>query len=157
MSPQCLLLVADQSSPSLHGIVVTDRLGIVQPLSARAHALAACAKAAAVAGRTSRRGPDSSQGEDIFDQGRRAGECGMAGGLAELVDDSVGALVAPGNPQQVTDDIAKLLLQLLQHPVDWAERGRAGRRKVEVHYSWNAKVEAAGRLYQAILNERTPA
>lgn len=79
------------------------------------------------------------------------------GGPAELVDDSVGALVAPGNPQQVTDDIAKLLLQLLQHPAEWAERGQAGRRKVEAHYSWNAKVEAAGRLYQAILNERTPA
>lgn len=79
------------------------------------------------------------------------------GGPAELVDDSVGALVAPGNPQQVTDDIAKLLLQLLQHPAEWAERGQAGRREVEAHYSWNAKVEAAGRLYRAILNERTPA
>lgn len=81
----------------------------------------------------------------------------MAGGLAELVDDGVGALVEPSGPQQVTDDSAKLLLQLVQYQADWAERGQAGRRKVEAHYSWNAKVEAAGQLYQAILNERTPA
>lgn len=79
------------------------------------------------------------------------------GGPAELVDDSVGALVEPGNPQQVSADIAALLMQLLQDPAGWAERGLAGRRKVETHYSWSAKVAAAGLLYRAVLNEEKTA
>lgn len=78
------------------------------------------------------------------------------GGPAELVDDSVGALVEPTGPQQVTADLADLLQQVIRHPADWAARGQAGRRRVEARYSWNAKVAAAGALYQAILNEGKP-
>lgn len=78
------------------------------------------------------------------------------GGPAELVDDSVGALVEPIGPQQVTADLADLLQQVIRHPADWAARGQAGRRRVEARYSWNAKVAAAGALYHAILNEGKP-
>lgn len=75
------------------------------------------------------------------------------GGPAELVDDSVGALIEPIGPQQVTADIAALLQQVVEHPADWAERGLAGRRKVQARYSWAAKVDETGQLYQDILNE----
>lgn len=79
------------------------------------------------------------------------------GGPAELVDDEVGALVDPVAPQQVVADMASLLMQVIRHPADWAERGRAGRRLVQDHYSWDAKVEEAGQLYRGILNERRSA
>lgn len=77
------------------------------------------------------------------------------GGPAELVDDSVGALVEP-IARQATADIAALLQQVVAQPADWAAKGLAGRRKVEAHYSWSAKVAAAGALYQSMLDEGKP-
>ncbi len=77
------------------------------------------------------------------------------GGPAELVDDSVGALVEP-MARQATADIAALLQQVVAQPADWAAKGLAGRRKVEAHYSWSAKVAAAGALYQSMLDEGKP-
>ena len=77
------------------------------------------------------------------------------GGPAELVDDSVGALVEP-IARQATADIAALLQQVVAQPADWAAKGLAGRRKVEAHYSWSAKVAAAEALYQSMLDEGKP-
>ena len=79
------------------------------------------------------------------------------GGPAELVDDSVGALVEPIGPQQVTADLAALLLQVARDPAAWAERGRAGRRLVQARHGWPAKVEEAARLYQELCQQERSA
>ena len=75
------------------------------------------------------------------------------GGPAELVDSEVGALIELTTPLQVSEDIAARLRDVIAHPENWRRRGMAGRRRVESHYTWPAKLVAADALYTEILNE----
>jgi glycosyltransferase involved in cell wall biosynthesis len=75
------------------------------------------------------------------------------GGPAEVVDDTVGALVELTNPEQASADIASLLQQVIAQPQVWARRGQAGRLRVEQRYSWDAKIKAAAELYAQVASE----
>ncbi len=73
------------------------------------------------------------------------------GGPAEIVDDTVGALIPAAGWRAVVTDLTATLGDLLAHPSAWKERGQAGRRRVEARYSWPAKIDAALTLYQDCL------
>ena len=68
------------------------------------------------------------------------------GGLPEIVDDSVGTLFEPADP----DDLAHQVTALLKAP-DLAERGRAARSRVVDHWSNERLVEHHEALYEALV------
>ncbi|HVQ39705.1 MAG TPA: glycosyltransferase family 4 protein [Pyrinomonadaceae bacterium] len=73
------------------------------------------------------------------------------GGPAEIVDDGVGSLIPPFNSGQVINGITETLRDLVNHPSEWKARGEEGRRRAELLFGWDAKVDSAVRLYQDLL------
>lgn len=73
------------------------------------------------------------------------------GAAAEIVDQAVGALVAPGSPAAVTNGIAACLRDVIRRPQVWKQRGEAARRRVEQQHAWPAKVEQAKILYRQLI------
>jgi glycosyltransferase involved in cell wall biosynthesis len=76
------------------------------------------------------------------------------GGPAEIVNAEVGALLAFASPQQVIDDLAATLIDIIGEPESWRERGLAGRRVAEKLYSWPAKVASAVTIYRSLLQAK---
>jgi glycosyltransferase involved in cell wall biosynthesis len=72
------------------------------------------------------------------------------GGPAELVDDAVGRLVPADGPDAVTAGFAAALRDMVQSPEAWRRRGQTGRQRAETRYAWDAKVDAAVRLYEGL-------
>jgi glycosyltransferase involved in cell wall biosynthesis len=69
------------------------------------------------------------------------------GGMPEIVDDNVtGLLVEPANPQALAD----ATVQLISHPEQAREMGKAGRKKVRQRYSWSKIAESLINTYAAI-------
>ena len=79
------------------------------------------------------------------------------GGPAEIVDADVGAALAPAGVVAVTDALVRTLEDVIADPVAWRQRGLAGRARAEALYGWDAKVDAALRLYATLLAARLPA
>lgn len=75
------------------------------------------------------------------------------GGPAEIVDDTVGALIPATGRDSVVADLSRTLSNIFADPVAWRDRGLAGRRRVEERFSWPAKIEAAIALYEACLEQ----
>jgi glycosyltransferase involved in cell wall biosynthesis len=73
------------------------------------------------------------------------------GGPAEIVDETVGALLPAAGWATVVTDLTATLGDIFAHPAAWRERGLAGRRRVETQFSWPAKIESALALYQDCL------
>jgi glycosyltransferase involved in cell wall biosynthesis len=73
------------------------------------------------------------------------------GGPAEIVDDTVGALIPATGWESVVADLTVTLGNIFVEPEAWRDRGLAGRRRVEERFSWPAKIEAALALYEACL------
>jgi PEP-CTERM/exosortase A-associated glycosyltransferase len=72
------------------------------------------------------------------------------GGHRELIRDRVtGRLFPAGDP----DALAAAIVDLFDHPEDWAALGIAGRRYVEHHRRWSASVAAYVPAYAALLGE----
>lgn len=76
------------------------------------------------------------------------------GGPAEIVDDAVGRLLPMRSHEQVVEDLAQTLREVVSQPEIWKQRGLNGRQRVVSEYSWPAKIEAAKTLYQQVLTER---
>ena len=75
-------------------------------------------------------------------------------GMPELVrDGETGRLVPPRNPPALTDAI----LATLADPTSAQAMARAGRKRVEAHFSLRAKVDALEALYQRLVERRAPA
>ena len=75
-------------------------------------------------------------------------------GMPELVrDGETGRLVPPRNPPALTDAI----LATLADPTSAQAMARAGRKRVEAHFSLRAKVDALEALYQRLVERRGPA
>ncbi len=68
------------------------------------------------------------------------------GGLPEIVDDSVGGLFEPGDPE----DLARVVNGLLARE-DLAELGRAGRIRVQTHWSNRRLALRHVEIYEALL------
>lgn len=73
------------------------------------------------------------------------------GGPAEIVDESVGGLVAPVSRDQVVDGIAEALRDVVRNPDKWKARGEAGRERAVSSFGWEAKIDCGVRLYHKLL------
>ncbi len=70
------------------------------------------------------------------------------GGLPEIIDETVGALFEPGNPESLAQVVAALLDRR-----DLPELGRAARRRVVEHWSLDRLVERHLEIYRGLLDE----
>lgn len=73
------------------------------------------------------------------------------GGPAEIVDEGVGCPIAPDGPDSVVRDLIIALRDIYQNPDRWRTRGLEGRRRAEERYGWDAKIEAAIKHYQQVM------
>ncbi len=84
------------------------------------------------------------------------------GGIPEVVEDGVtGRLVpidqvddgtgTPRDPEQFVADLAETLTQVCADPVKAREMGRAGRRRAEEHFSWDAIADRTLEVYRSAL------
>ena len=72
------------------------------------------------------------------------------GGILEVVEDGkTGLLVPPGRP----DDLAAALRRVLENPELGRRMGRAGRKRVEDHFSWESVAEQTERVYADAIAE----
>jgi glycosyltransferase involved in cell wall biosynthesis len=73
-----------------------------------------------------------------------------AGGLPEVVDDAVGALVPPADPRALADAIAALLAD----PAGLRARGTEARRRVVERFSLGRLVDRHVEVYRELLEAR---
>jgi glycosyltransferase involved in cell wall biosynthesis len=72
-------------------------------------------------------------------------------GIPELIlDGETGLLVPPRNP----DALAQAILRVVENPTRAKAMARAGRKRVEAHFSLTAKVERTEALYRRLLDAR---
>lgn len=74
------------------------------------------------------------------------------GGPAELVTEQVGKLLPADNATIVIQHLTAALLDVAQNPLQWRERGQAGRKLVETRYSWDAKIAQGISIYRSLMN-----
>ncbi len=77
------------------------------------------------------------------------------GGPAELVDDQVGAAIEPMGQEHVIAELERLIADAYEHIDNWRLKGLAGRRRAEMLYSWDAKIDFAIQLYRTTLGVQT--
>jgi glycosyltransferase involved in cell wall biosynthesis len=70
------------------------------------------------------------------------------GGLPEIIDEGVGALVEPTDPRALADAVVSLLMR-----PDLQELGREGRRRVVANWSINRMVDRHLEIYNGLLDE----
>ena len=73
------------------------------------------------------------------------------GGPAEIVDDGVGVKLPATGRADVVQGLIKQLENVRQQPELWIARGQEGRRRVEINYSWDAKIASAIACYRELL------
>jgi len=73
------------------------------------------------------------------------------GGPAEIVDDGVGVKLPATGKADVVHGLIDALTSVREQPELWRDRGQEGRRRVEAHYSWDAKIATAIRFYRELL------
>jgi glycosyltransferase involved in cell wall biosynthesis len=78
------------------------------------------------------------------------------GGALEYVDDSCGVLVRPDNRDALVEGFARAMVRLAASPDERAAMGRAGRRRIERHYDWEAKADRMLGIYQEVLEGSAP-
>jgi glycosyltransferase involved in cell wall biosynthesis len=73
------------------------------------------------------------------------------GGALEYLDQSCGVLVPPDDPETLVEGFARAMVRLATSPAERAAMGRAGRRKIERHYDWEAKADRIIGIYHEVL------
>ena len=81
----------------------------------------------------------------------RPGVATAAGGVPEVVEEKVTALLVPPGDAGA---LAGAIRTLLTDPVRAREMGRAGRRRVEAHYTLRRHAELIEAVYREVLGER---
>ena len=77
------------------------------------------------------------------------------GGPAEIVDDGVGVKLPATGKADVVQGLIKQLENVRQQPALWIARGQEGRRRVELYYSWDAKIASAIACYRELLESKS--
>ena len=77
------------------------------------------------------------------------------GGPAEIVDDGVGVKLPATGKADVVQGLIKQLESVRQQPELWIARGLEGRRRVELYYSWDAKIASAIACYRELLESKS--
>lgn len=73
------------------------------------------------------------------------------GAPSEIVDAEVGLLVPATGRRSVVERLTWALIDVMNAPEVWRLRGKAGRARVEQRFGWEARAEAALRLYRECL------
>lgn len=69
------------------------------------------------------------------------------GGPADYIDPSCGILVSPVPRATFASRLADAILRLASDRARSAEMGASGRRKAQVHYDWERKVDFMQQVY----------
>jgi glycosyltransferase involved in cell wall biosynthesis len=77
------------------------------------------------------------------------------GGPAEIVDEGVGVKLPATGKTDVIDGLINALTDLRLQPELWHNRGVEGRRRVELYYSWDAKIASAVSFYHELLEAKS--
>jgi glycosyltransferase involved in cell wall biosynthesis len=77
------------------------------------------------------------------------------GGPAEIVDEGVGVKLPATGKADVVQGLIKALEDVRLQPELWRNRGLEGRRRVELYYSWDAKVASAVSFYRELLETKS--
>jgi starch synthase len=75
------------------------------------------------------------------------------GGASDYVTAETGILVAPTNRREFVDGLTGAMRSLAQDPARARQMGAAGRRLVELQYSWKAKAETMLGIYARVTEE----
>jgi glycosyltransferase involved in cell wall biosynthesis len=73
------------------------------------------------------------------------------GGPAEVVSEDVGHAIEPIGREHVCSELLKIFEEIIANPELWRKKGLAGRRRAELEFSWDAKIDSAINLYERIL------
>lgn len=73
------------------------------------------------------------------------------GGPAEYIDASCGILIAPTNEESIVAGFANAQRLLSDDPALRANLGSAGRKRVEMHFDWNEKVDRILEIYRTCI------
>lgn len=74
------------------------------------------------------------------------------GGPGEVVDESVGRLVAlEGGPPAVAAGLAEAMMDVFRFPEAWKRRAEQGLERARTLYSWDAKVADAVKIYEGLV------
>ncbi len=76
------------------------------------------------------------------------------GGPADYLDPTCGILVNPSNPESITQGFADAMRTLIADPEMRLSLGTAGRKRVELLFDWNQKVDQILHIYRQSLHER---
>jgi glycosyltransferase involved in cell wall biosynthesis len=73
------------------------------------------------------------------------------GGPAEVVSEHVGHAIEPIGREHVCTELLKTFEEIIANPELWRKKGLEGRRRAELEFGWDAKIDAAIDLYKRIL------
>ena len=76
------------------------------------------------------------------------------GGPSEIVDDGVGVKLPATGKADVIEGLINAFEDLRLQPELWRNRGVEGRRRVELYYSWDAKIASAVFFYHELLEAK---
>jgi len=77
------------------------------------------------------------------------------GGPAEIVDDGIGVKLPATGKADVVQGLISAFINVRQQPELWIARGQEGRCRVELYYSWDAKIASAIALYRELLESKS--
>jgi glycosyltransferase involved in cell wall biosynthesis len=78
------------------------------------------------------------------------------GGPAEYLDASCGILISPANAESIVDGFVNAQTTLAKDPVMRARLGEAGRKRAELHFDWNGKIDRILGIYRQSIAQFRP-
>lgn len=75
------------------------------------------------------------------------------GGPKEIVDGEVGKAITPNGSEAVIFGFYDAFCSILANPAKWQNRGKAGRKRAEKLFGWEAKIDSVIELYKKTLVE----